>query len=75
MSNQQNDEIIENIHYDLEQTLREARTESGMSLRSIAAVIAEVLDEDEVKSLVHNLVHHLYASSGPTIREEGTTER
>lgn len=55
MSNQQNDEIIENIHYDLEQTLREARTESGMSLRSIAAVIAEVLDEDEAKSLVHEI--------------------
>lgn len=55
MSNQQNDEIIENIHYDLEQTLREARTESGMTLRSIASVIVEVLDRDEVKSLVHEI--------------------
>lgn len=52
MSNHQNEEIEEmkeeSIHYDLEQTLREARQESGMSLRSIAEIIGEVLDKDEL---------------------------
>lgn len=45
----------EPIHYDLEQTLREARRESGMSLRSIASVIKEVLDRDELNSLIEEL--------------------
>lgn len=69
MSNHQNEVItedrMESIHYDLEQTLREARTESGMSLRSIAAVIVEVLDRDEIKSLVHEI----YAASEPAVQE------
>ncbi|MBP9698119.1 MAG: hypothetical protein KBD65_02935 [Candidatus Moranbacteria bacterium] len=59
MSNHQNDIIaedrMESIHYDLEQTLREARRESGMTLESIASVIKEVLDEDEVEALVKSL--------------------
>ena len=55
MSNQQNEVIEENIHYDLEQTLREARRESGMTLRSIASVIREVLDRDELNSLIEEL--------------------
>lgn len=55
MSNQQNEELQETIHYDLEQTLREARTESGMTLRSIASVIKEVLDRDELNSLIEEL--------------------
>ncbi len=46
---------MESIHYDLEQTLREARRESGMTLESIASVIKEVLDEDEVEALVKSL--------------------
>lgn len=63
MSNKENDVIAEDreemkaetIHYDLEQTLREARRESGMSLRSIASVIKEVLDRDELNSLIEEL--------------------
>lgn len=43
------------IHYDLEQTLREARRESGMTLESIAGVIVEVLDRDETKALIEEL--------------------
>lgn len=48
-------EEAETIHYDLEQTLREARRESGMTLRSIASVIKEVLDRDELNSLIEEL--------------------
>ncbi len=59
MSNHQNaiiaEDRMESIHYDLEQTLREARRESGMTLESIASVIKEVLDEDEVEALVKSL--------------------
>ena len=55
MSNQQNEVIEENIHYDLEQTFREARRESGMTLRSIASVIVEVLDKDEIKALIEEI--------------------
>ena len=59
MSNHQNEIIaedrMESIHYDLEQTLREARRESGMTLESIASVIAEVLDRDELNSLIEEL--------------------
>lgn len=59
MSNHQNEVIAEDreesIHYDLEQTLREARVESGMTLRSIASVIKEVLDRDELNSLIEEL--------------------
>jgi len=59
MSNQNNEVIaedrMETIHYDLEQTLREARRESGMTLESIAGVIVEVLDKDEIKALVHEI--------------------
>ena len=59
MSNHQNEVIaedrMESIHYDLEQTLREARRESGMTLESIASVIAEVLDRDELNSLIEEL--------------------
>ena len=59
MSNHQNEVIaedrMESIHYDLEQTLREARRESGMTLESIASVIKEVLDEDEVEALAKSL--------------------
>ena len=58
-------EEAESIHYDLEQTLREARRESGMTLRSIASVIVEVLAEDEIKSLVHEI----YAASEPAVQE------
>ena len=53
------------IHYDLEQTLREARRESGMTLESIASVIAEVLDRDELKALIEQL----YASVRPDKKE------
>ena len=55
MSLKENDVIAETIHYDLEQTLREARRESGMTLRSIASVIKEVLDRDELNSLIEEL--------------------
>lgn len=59
MSNHQNEVIaedrMESIHYDLEQTLREARRESGMTLRSIASVIVEVLDKDEAESLMEEI--------------------
>lgn len=55
----------ETIHYDLEQTLREARRESGMTLESIASVIAEVLDRDELKALIEQL----YASVRPDKKE------
>lgn len=55
MSNKENEVIEESIHYDLEQTLREARRESGMTLESIASVIAEVLDRDELNSLIEEL--------------------
>lgn len=48
-------EYEETIHYDLEQTLREARRESGMTLESIASVIKEVLDDDEVEALAKSL--------------------
>ena len=46
---------MKRIHYDLEQTLREARRESGMTLRSIASVIVEVLDRDEIKALIEEI--------------------
>lgn len=65
MSNQQNEELQETIHYDLEQTLREARSESGMTLESIASVIVEVLDRDELKALIEQL----YASVRPDKKE------
>lgn len=69
MSNHRNEVIaedrMESIHYDLEQTLREARTESGMTLKSIAGILVEVLDADEIKSLVHEL----YASVRPDKKE------
>lgn len=52
----------ESIHYDLEQTLREARRESGMTLRSIASVIKEVLDRDEVESLIEELDKEINSS-------------
>lgn len=59
MSNHQNEVIaedrMESIHYDLEQTLREARRESGMTLESIASVIAEVLDPIEREALIELL--------------------
>lgn len=47
------------IHYDLEQTLREARRESGMTLESIASVIDEVLDAGELDALIENLYERL----------------
>lgn len=50
---------MEPIHFDLEQTIREARREPGVSLRSIASILVEVLDADEIKSLVHEI----YAAS------------
>ena len=71
MSNKENEVIEETIHYDLEQTIREARRESGMTLKSIAGILVEVLDPDEIKSLIE----HLHASSQPTILEEGSPER
>lgn len=66
MSNKENDVIEESIHYDLEQTIREARRESGVSLRSIAKILVEVLDADEIKSLVHEI----YAASEPAVHKE-----
>ena len=66
MSNKENDVIEESIHYDLEQTLREARQESGMTLRSIASVIKEVLDRDELNALIEEL----YAASQSAVHKE-----
>lgn len=72
MSNKENDVIEESIHYDLEQTIREARRESGMTLQSIAGILVEVLDPDEIKSLIAEMK---YASGSTAVREEGTTKR
>lgn len=43
------------IHYDLEQILREARRESGMSIESIAKIMVEVFDRDEMELFIKKL--------------------
>lgn len=74
MSNHQNDVIAEDreesIHYDLEQTIREARRESGVSLKSFAGILVEVLDADEIKSLVEQI----HAASQSAV-QKGSSER
>jgi len=72
MSNQQNEIIAEDmeetIHYDLEQTIREARRESGVSLKSMAEILVEVLDADEIKSLIEQI----NASSQSAVQERSS---
>lgn len=76
MSTKQNEEIEEmkeeTIHYDLEQTVREARRESGMSIESIAKIMVEVFDRDEIELFVKKLED--YAASQSAV-QKGSSER
>lgn len=64
----ENDVIEEIIHYDLEQTICEARRESGVSLKSIASILVEVLDTDEIKSLIEQM----HAASQSAVQKESS---